>query len=204
METITMMMQGKVLLINATYRAWPKVSHTPGHAVLTGWCAISSFYEKGTVSALTALTECNFSSLYSVLGETSASESDLMKAEKAYISAWYGQMKGTPLAEARYLLYTLKCGKHMNVISLPPTTYFVIPCKSCHHTWSYLVRILCHHDLLLLAKPTPPTFCKVWLGHQCFLILAIANQLYRASGTNSDSACNCIATEKLAAQNPQL
>ena len=59
------------------------------------------------MSALTALTECTFSSLYSVFGETSASESGLMKAEKAYISAWYGQMKGTSLAEARYLLYTL-------------------------------------------------------------------------------------------------
>ena len=58
--------------------------------------------------------------------------SDLMKAEKGYISAWYGQMKGTSLAEATYLPYTLKCGKHMNVISLPPTTYFVISCKSSH------------------------------------------------------------------------
>ena len=36
METIAMMMQGKVLLINAMYRAWPKVSQTPGHAFLTG------------------------------------------------------------------------------------------------------------------------------------------------------------------------
>ena len=47
--------------------------------------------------------------------------SDLMKAEKVYISAWYEQ-KGTSLAEARYLLYTLKRGKHMKVMSLPPTT----------------------------------------------------------------------------------
>ena len=36
--------------------------------------------------------------------ETSACEGDLMKAEKAYISAWYGQTKETSLAEARYLL----------------------------------------------------------------------------------------------------
>ena len=54
--------------------------------------------------------------------ETDASESDLMKTEKAYIFAWYGQMKGTSLAEARYLLYTLKRGKHMKVMSLSPTT----------------------------------------------------------------------------------
>ena len=49
---------------------------------------LSSFYVKGKVSALTGLTEGNFSSLYSVLGETNASESDLMKVGKAYISAW--------------------------------------------------------------------------------------------------------------------
>ena len=88
-------LEGKVLLINATYRSWPKVSQTSGHAFLTGCCAISSFYEKGKVSALAALTVCNFSSLYTVFTETNASESDLMKAEKAYISAWYGQTKGT-------------------------------------------------------------------------------------------------------------
>ena len=29
-------LEGKVLLINATYRAWPKVSQTSGHAFLTG------------------------------------------------------------------------------------------------------------------------------------------------------------------------
>ena len=46
----------------------------------------------------------------------------MMKAEKAYISAWHGQTKGTSLAEARYLLYTLKHGKHMKVMSQPPTT----------------------------------------------------------------------------------
>ena len=111
-----------MLLINATYRAWPEVSQTSGHAFLTGCCTISSFYEKGKASALTALTECNFSSLYTVFKETNASESDLMKAEKASISAWCGQTKGTSLAEARYLLYTLKCGKQMKVMSLPPTT----------------------------------------------------------------------------------
>ena len=78
--------------------------------------------KKVKVSALTALTECNFGSLYTVFRETNASESDLMKTEKVYISAWYGQTKGTSLAEARYLLYTLKRGKHMKVMSLPPTT----------------------------------------------------------------------------------
>ena len=180
-------------------RVWPKVSQTPGHAFLTGWCAISSFYEKGKVSALTALIECNFSSPYSVFGETIGSESDLMKAEKAYISAWYGQTKGVSLAEARYLLYTLKRNKHMKVISLPPTTYFVIPCKSCHHTWSYLVSISCRHDWWSCwpAKPTPPTFCKVWLGLQWWLSDSSNCKLTnRASATKSiiDNACNCIAT----------
>ena len=29
-------LEGKALLINATYRAWPKVSQTSGHAFLTG------------------------------------------------------------------------------------------------------------------------------------------------------------------------
>ena len=81
-----MMMQWKVLLINATYRAWPKVSQTHGHAFLIG------FWGRPVLV------------------------SDLMKAEKGYISAWYGQMKGTSLAEATYLLYTLKCGKHINVM----------------------------------------------------------------------------------------
>ena len=74
------------------------------------------------MSALTAITEGNFSSLYTVLGEANASESDLLKLEKAYVSAWYGQTKETSLAEARYLLHTLKCGKHLKVMSLPPTT----------------------------------------------------------------------------------
>ena len=196
-------LEGKVLLINATCRAWLKLSQTSGHAFLTGWCTVSSFYEKGKVSALTALTECNFSSLYTVFRETHVSESDLMKAEKAYISAWHGQTKGTSLAEARYLLYTLKHGKHMKVMSLPPTT----PNLSCHHTWSYLVSILCRHDWWSCwpAKPTPPTFCKVWLGHQRWLSdSSKCKSTNRASGTNSDNACNCIATGKTCSTNLQL
>ena len=146
-----------------TDRAWPRVSQTSGRAFLTGWCAISRFYEKGKVSALTALTECNFSSLYTVFRETNASESDLMKAEKAYtcISAWYGQTKGTSLAEASYLLYTLKRGKHMKVMSLPPTT----PNLS-HHTLqvmpSYLI-LSCEHIMpswlvKLLTSKAHPTY----------------------------------------------
>ena len=66
------------------------------------------------MSALTALTEGNF--IY--FGEINASESDLMKVERDYISAWYGQTKGISLAE----LCTLKRGKHLKVMSLPPTT----------------------------------------------------------------------------------
>ena len=80
-----------------------------------------------------------------------------------------------------------------------PQTYFVIPCKSCHHTWSYLVSILCHHDWWSCwpAKPTPPSFCKVWLGHQRWLSdSSKCKPTNRASGTNSDNTCNCIATGK--------
>ena len=38
MKTVIQMknLEGKALLINATYRAWPKVSQTSGHAFLTG------------------------------------------------------------------------------------------------------------------------------------------------------------------------
>ena len=52
---------------------------------------------KGKVSALTDLTEGNF--IY--FGEINASESDLMKVERDYTSAWYGQTKGISLPEAR-------------------------------------------------------------------------------------------------------
>ena len=175
-------LEGKVLLINATYRAWPKVSQTSGHAFLTGWCAISSFYEKGKVSALTALTECNFSSLYSVFGETNASESDLMKAEKAYISAWYGQTKGTSLAEARYLLYTLKRGKHMKVMSLPPTTPKPISSYLASHAIILDLILWAYHAIMIEAvdQQSPPHlhFAKFgWDINGGFLILANANQL---------------------------
>ena len=36
-----------------------------------------------------------------IFGEINASESDLMKVERDYISAWYGQTKGISLTEAR-------------------------------------------------------------------------------------------------------
>ena len=150
---------------------------------MTGWCAISSFYEKGKVSALTALTECNFSGLYTVFRETNASESDLMKAEKTYISAWYGRTKGTSLAEARYLLYTLKRGKHMKV-HLPPTTPSLF-----HHTLQVdhaiiLDLIVWAHYAIMIGEATdqqnPPHlhFAKSgWDINGGFLILANANQL---------------------------
>ena len=137
------------------------------------------------MSALTALTKYNFSILYTVLRETNASESDLMKTEKAYISAWYGQTKGTSLAEVSwYLLYTLKCGKHMKVMSLPPTTPDLF-----HHTLKVdqaiiLDLILCAYYAVMIGEAVdqqrPPHlhFAKFgWDFNGGFLILANANEL---------------------------
>ena len=46
-------------------------------------------------------------------------------------------------------------------------------------------------------SPPPPTFCKVWLGHQRWLSdSSKCKPTKRASRTNSDNASNCIATGK--------
>ena len=105
---------------------------------LTGSDKTAYFYGKGKVSALKTLKEGNFSGLYTVLGETNASETDLMKVGEAFISAWYGQKPGTSMAEARYLLYTSKCDKPLKLMSLPPTAPNLL-----------LHTLLAHHAVML-------------------------------------------------------
>ena len=92
--------------------------------------------------------------------------------------------KGPLLAEARYLLYTLKRGKQMKVMSLPPTTPNLF-----RHTLQVNHAIIL--DLILWAyyavmigeavdQQSPPHlhFAKFgWDINGGFLILANANQL---------------------------
>ena len=95
-----------------------------------------------------------------------------MKVERDYISAWYGQTKGTSWAEARYLLHTLKRGKHLKVMSLPPTT---------PNLFLHILQV--DHAIMIgeaVDQQSPPHihFAKfVWDINGDFLILANANQL---------------------------
>ena len=100
-------------------------------------------------------------------------------------------------------IYTFKCGKQMKVMSLPPTTPNLF-----RHTLQVNHAIIL--DLILWAyyavmigeavdQQSPPhlLFYTVWLGHQRWLSdSSKCKPTNRASGTNSDNACNCIATGK--------
>ena len=92
-----------------------------GMHYLTGSDATSYLYRKGKVSALKTLQAGDFPGLYSVLGELNATPAQLMDTGESFICALYGQPQGTPMSEARYNMYTKKCGMPLKVTSLPPT-----------------------------------------------------------------------------------
>ena len=184
--------EGKVLSINTTCKELGQKSlELLGMHYLTGSDTTSYFYGKGKVSALKTLKEGNFSGLHTVLGETNASETDLMKVGEAFISAWYGQKPGTSMAEARYLLYTRKRGKPLKLMSLPPTAP------------NLLLHILRAHHAVMLGKAanqhSPPIldFTKFgWDINDGIPIPATANQPAGPPELLQVIACNCTAAGK--------
>ena len=93
------------------------------------------------------------------------------------------------MAEARYLLYTLKHGKHLKVMSLPPT---------CPNLFLHILQV--DHAVMIgeaVDKQSPPHlhFAKfVWDINGDFLILVNVNQLTEPPELIQIIACNCIAT----------
>ena len=113
---------GAVWDINATCaELGPKCLQIMGMHYLTGSDTTSYLYGKGKVSALNTLRAGDFSGLYSALGEVDATHTQLMEAGQAFFCALYGQQEGHMMSQARYRLYTRKCGKLLKLMSLPPT-----------------------------------------------------------------------------------
>ena len=113
---------GAVWDINATCaELGPKCLQIMGMHYLTGSDTTSYLYGKGKVSALNTLRAGDFPGLYSALGEVDATHTQLMEAGQAFFCALYGQQEGTMMSQARYRLYTRKCGKLLKLMSLPPT-----------------------------------------------------------------------------------
>ncbi len=76
----------------------------------------SYLYGKDNVSALKILRAGDFPGLSTAFGELEATREQVMEAGQAFISALYGQRRGTIAGEARYRLYTIKFGKLLKVI----------------------------------------------------------------------------------------
>ena len=62
----------------------------------------SYLYGKCNVSALKILRLCDFPGLSTTFGELEATPEHIMEAGQAFIRALYGQLRGTPVGEARY------------------------------------------------------------------------------------------------------
>lgn len=104
----------------------PKCLQILGMHYLTGSVTTSYLYGKGKVSALKTLKASDFPGLYTVLGELDATPTQLMEVGQAFFCALYGQRwkrwnEGRTMNAARYHLYTKKPGKHLKIMSLPPT-----------------------------------------------------------------------------------
>lgn len=113
---------GTVWNINAICeKLGPKCLQILGMHYLTGSDTTSYLYRKGKVSALKTLKASDFPGLYTVLGELDATPTQLMEVGQAFFCALYGQVPGTTMNAARYHLYTKKPGKHLKIMSLPPT-----------------------------------------------------------------------------------
>jgi len=113
---------GTVLEINATCaNLGPKCLQLLGMHALSGCDTTSYAFGKGKVTALKTLLAGHFSGLADVLGEVGNSEAYLMEAAIPFILALYGQLPGTSMESARFMLFTKK-KKSPKVMALPPTT----------------------------------------------------------------------------------
>ena len=115
---------------------------------LSGCDTVSYLNGKGNVSALKVLNQNNITGLDSELGETGASEADLMATSTAFYLALYSQKKSNKINSARYDIFI----KRKN----PP------PLKSLSPTESNMALHVqrAHLQVLLWKaadKPDPPS-----------------------------------------------
>ena len=103
---------GSVLNINKTAAALGSKSLQllVMHAV-TGCDTVSYPFNKGKLTALNKLQECDFPGLYSVIGEEKATHKDLLKTGQQFFAVLYGQPKCTNMNASRHNIYTKKKGK---------------------------------------------------------------------------------------------
>ena len=113
---------GVVIYINSTcLLLGSKCLQLPGMHDISGCDTVSYPFNKGKISALNILKAGEFTALYEVLGEESATGADLMETGRRFFTAMYGQPEGTSMSLARYNLYTRKKGKPFRIMALPPT-----------------------------------------------------------------------------------
>ena len=99
----------------------PSACRFLGMHYLFGSVTTSYLHGKGKVSALKTLRAGDFPGLHSVLGEQGAIQAQLLEVGQGFFCSLYGQPAGTTMGEARYRLYTRKCGRPLKLMSLPPT-----------------------------------------------------------------------------------
>ena len=112
---------GTVVNINDTVsRLGSTCSGILGMHALSGCDTASYLNGKGRVSALKVLSQNNITGLDSELGETGASEADLMATATAFYLALYSQKKSNTINSARYAIFQ-KRKNPPPLKSLPPT-----------------------------------------------------------------------------------
>ena len=112
---------GSVLDINATVTALgDKCRGHLGMHALSGCDTVSYPNGRGKVSALRVLTQTDIDELVSVLGEESATQTDLQKAGTSFFLSLYCQKESTSLNAARHDIYR-KRKNPPPLKSLPPT-----------------------------------------------------------------------------------
>ena len=112
---------GSVLDINATVTALgDKCRGLLGMHALSGCDTVSYPNGRGKVSALRVLTQTDIAELDSVLGEESATQTDLQKAGTLFFLSLYCQKESTSLNAARRDIYR-KRKNPPPLKSLPPT-----------------------------------------------------------------------------------
>ena len=83
-------------------------SQVLGAHALSGCYTVSYPFGKSKAFVLKALKACNFQGLFDVLGEESATHTDLVAVGQQFFAAVYGHPTGTSKTQGRYNLYTLK------------------------------------------------------------------------------------------------
>ena len=97
------------------------------HAV-SGCDTISYPIGRSKVSVLKTVKAGNFSGVFDVLNEESATHADLMTVGQQFFAALYGQPTGTSMTQARYNMYTRKQRSHCASYSLRRTQTFTSTC----------------------------------------------------------------------------